>query len=188
MKEYQDYNEDEDSFIRRVKDGVMEWITPNDDSNIQKGNKIHSTKDGRYRMESTVEMGRPEAPRWDPTVTRYTIPDGKDLSDIEVSQSEHDSGEVAKPIIDPTDLGETEYINPIAAEMYGNLNMAGFEIQNMVLDRREEEPDPTVNDPSSDAYWPYGDKIPIGYMWIDTKSWQLMVWGQGEAPVPVIGL
>ena len=96
--------------------------------------------------------------------------------------------ETADPIIDPTDDGETQYDNPAMAALAGPVDGSLYEARRLIpWERREEDPDPTVTDPTDPAFIELPDRmrqqgeLPAYTPWINTTE-QVAKWWRDGAP------
>ncbi|WP_330633728.1 hypothetical protein [Halocatena halophila] len=148
--------------------------------------QIRATESGRAHIDGIVSVGDADAHREDRT-TETTDPDDP--------RTYEEVNEPAEPIADPTDDAETAYDNPSTVEATGAIDHGLFEHRRAVVERREVDPDPAINDPTDPAYIELPDsmrsasKLPVGYQYIETTAGELRMIGMdGTTPITITTL
>lgn len=134
-------------------------------------NRVEVTADGSIVFDGAADFGDQEAVRVD-----------RENDDEEILD------EPAAPIVDPTDDAETQYDNPAGATMHGPMDNRLFETRGLVLERREEDPDPAVTDETDPAFIELehieeelGERrIPVGYTFWHEVDEELKIWTPAE--------
>lgn len=140
---------------------------------------------GRASLDGLATVGDSDAHRRDSSVENTDPDDPRTYAEVD---------EPAEPIADPTDDAETAYSNPSTVEASGAQDDGLFEHRRAVVERREVDPDPAVEDPTNPAYIELPDSmrsagtIPVGYQWINTTDQMLRMWGFSQAPVDITSI
>jgi len=155
--------------LRATETGV-EFRTP-DDATTEETDKwvrIAANDDGTVVLEGDATIGDPDAKRVDPSNLD---------SDGEPSETTEDK----QPFVTPASA-TTTYDNPLAATLTSRVNFQFYDSLGFLFPRRADHPDPTVSDPSNDAYIELPDSIdsvPNGYLYWLTSDWTLYGWRDG---------
>lgn len=137
---------------------------------------------GAVTLDGRVQIGDTDAYRRDTDEENTDINDPRTYAEVD---------EPAAPIADPTDGSETAYTNPSTVEGEGPHDVGLYELRRAIPERREQDPDPTVTDPTNPAYVDLPDAmrssgvIPVGYMWINTTEQALKMWGFAQTAVVI---
>lgn len=145
--------------------------------------EISVDENGVATLDGITEVGDTDAQRVDQT-TENTDPDDP--------RTYEEVNEDVVPISRPSETTQTQYSNPDTVEAQGSVDMGMYELRRHVPERREEDPDPTVTDPTNPAYIELPDElrqlgeIPRGYSWINVTDGVYRMWGDSGAPVDII--
>ena len=138
--------------------------------------RITVREDGTSNLGGRSVLGDADANRVDPT---------SEDTRAESPHTHQQVNEPAAPIADPTT--ETTK-NPATATLAGALDGQGYEARGLIpWERREEDPDPAVTDPTSKAYIDIPDELrqqgelPAYIPWVNTSE-EVAKWWKDGAP------
>lgn len=139
---------------------------------------------GEAALDGRASIGDRDAHREDPESENDDPEDPRPYEIVD---------EPVAPIIDPSEDDQTEYRNPDAARLEGPLNCGFYELRGLVPERREEDPDPEVDDPEDPAYVDLdtiedetGEReIPMHIFW-NSEDEELKIWLPDEQDADTI--
>lgn len=140
------------------------------------------SSDGSGQLDGRIDVGDSDAHRYDPQQLNTDPEDPKTYAEVDVP---------ADPMQDPS-KASSQYENPDSVTMEGPVDSGFYELRRHVVERREQDPDPAVTDPTQPGYVEMPDemrqtgKLPVGYEWINMTEGAKKIMGMdGVTPVVI---
>lgn len=145
-------------YLYKHPSGATQRITEDGDF------EFSAPDDGTVGLDGITSLGDSDAVRVDRTEAN---------SDPEDPRQYAETNESVAPIVDPLNDGETAFDNSSSVSVDGPLDAGFFEVRRHVPERREADPDVTVEDPTDPKYVQAPEwmrdmgRLPAGYQWLN---------------------
>lgn len=174
-------NDGEEILLRAQSDGLS-ISSPDIQSDYGSDPTSHISVDenGLTIIDGMTQIGDKDAKRIDPAT------ENNDDNDPRTYQ------EINKDTVPIQDTSTITGNNPTTVTSEGDIGMRGYEIRQFIPQRREEDPDLSITDPTNPAYIDLPDEyrqnnsnLPRGLTWINTSEGAFKMAGPSGSPVVI---